>query len=93
MPVHYNKIFHTVNGKKIVSCEIRIKNGTLNFINFRLKTSVNMEEEIDHQDDLKMSAETDIDIVYLTETTDISKEESLKIFQSIVSFHCLKCLR
>jgi RNase P subunit RPR2 len=52
-----------------------------------------MEEEIDHQDDLKMSAETDIDIVYLTETTEISKEESLKIFQSIVSFYCLKCLR
>jgi len=53
--------------------------------------SVNMEEEIDHQDDLKMSAETDIDIFYLTETTDISKEESLKIVQSIVSFYRTSC--
>ena len=49
------------------------------------------EEEIYHQEDLKMSAETDIDIVYLTETTDISKGESLKIVQSIVSFYRTSC--
>jgi hypothetical protein len=56
-----------------------------------MKMSINMDEEIDHQDDLKMSAETDINIVYLT--TNISKEESLKIVQSIVSLYCLKCVR
>jgi hypothetical protein len=53
--------------------------------------SVSIEEEIDYQDELKISAETDIDIVYLT--ADISEEESLKIVQSIVCLYCLKCLK